>query len=374
MFDLAIRNLSEHKVRTFLTLLGIVIAITAIISLGSISAGINSLVTSTTSGIGSDTIFVTKRFDISKMSMSQMEIGNIEKEKIEAIRSISGVKRVVPIISKNAPTMFGEVDAIDMNDLDIFGAADLTLKEGYWPDNDDEGAVLGYFIANILGVTVGDYIKLNNKEVEVLGIIEEGHGSYDFVIFLPYKYGEEIYDMEGEATQLAIEPYEPSFVNEIRSTIEEEYEDLMTMTMKDALKTAEKMTSTINILTLGIGFVASLVAGIGIIITMYTSVLERKREIGILKAVGALNRTIFLQIVEESIVISFIGNVIGLLLSFYFVDILNEFLLGGSKIALITPELAIGSVVYGILLTIIFTIYPAYVAVKINPIEAIREG
>jgi putative ABC transport system permease protein len=376
MLDLAIKDLKEHRVRTILTVLGIIIAITAIISLGSISAGVNELITSTTSGVGSDTIFVMKNFDFSQMSgpPTALEVENIDEEELESIRSIAGVKRVVPIISKTAPGMFGEVDAIDMDDLDVFGAQDLTLKEGYWPDNNEQGVVMGYVAASMMGVTVGDYITLNKKQVEVLGIAEEGQGSYDLVILMPYKYGEEIYDMEGEANQVAIEPQDPSLVNEIKNAIEEEHDDLMAMTMEDALKMAQEMTATLSVMTLGIGFVASLVAGIGIVITMYSSVLERRREIGILKAVGAFRRTIFKQILEEGLLLSVLGSLTGLLLSFFFVDALNNVLLGGVRLAVITPLLAGGAVAYGILLTLVFSLYPAWIAVKTDPIDAIRKG
>jgi putative ABC transport system permease protein len=376
MLDLAIKDLKEHRVRTVLTILGIIIAITAIISLGSISAGVNELITSSGSKIGSSTIFVTKRFDMSMMSgpPGSFDIGAISAEEIESLRSMAGVSRVVPIISKIPGSMFGEVDAIDMNDLDLFGAADLTLKEGYWPDNDEQGVVMGSVIAGMMGASAGDFITLNNKQVEVFGVAEEGQGSYDLLIVMPYAYGEDIYDMQGEANQIVIEPADISFVDEIKNTIEEEHDDLMAMTVADALKTAEQSTATLNIFTLGIGFVASLVAGIGIIITMYTSVLERRREIGILKAVGAFRRTIFKQIIEEGLILSVVGSLISLAISFFFVDMLNNVLLGGTKIAVITPLLAGGAVAYGIILTLLFSMYPAWVAIKTDPIDAIRKG
>lgn len=376
MLDLAIKDLKEHRVRTILTVLGIIIAITAIISLGSISAGVNELITSSGSKVGSSTIFVTKRFDMSMMSgpPGSFNIGTISADEIESLRSIAGVSRVAPIISKIPGSMFGEVDAIDMNDLDLFGAADLALKEGYWPDNDEQGVVMGSVAAGIFGASSGDFITLNNKQVEVFGIAEEGQGSFDLLIVMPYAYGEDIYDMQGEANQIVIEPADISFVDEIKNTIEEEHDDLMAMTIADALKTAQQSTATLNIFTLGIGFVASLVAGIGIIITMYTSVLERRREIGILKAVGAFRRTIFKQIIEEGLILSVTGSLISLAISFFFVDLLNNVLLGGTKIAVITPLLAGGAVAYGVILTLLFSVYPAWVAIKTDPIDAIRKG
>jgi len=375
MLDLALKDLKEHKVRTILTALGIFIAITAIVSLGSISAGVNELVTSSTGLIGSDTIFVMREFDFSEMTTGppQDMIGEIDADVVGEISSMSGVKRSVPVIAR-AFMGFFEVDGIDMDAVDMFGAQDLEFKEGSWPENDDKGAALGFLPASMLDVAVGDYITLNKKEVEVLGIFEEGSGAYDLVILMPYDYADEIYETEGGATQLIIEPEDVTLVEEIKQTIEDEHDDLDAMTMEDALSMMEEITGTLNIMTFGIGFVASLVAAIGIIITMYTSVLERRRQIGIMKAVGALRRTILMQMLQEGLLLSVISTLLAVGISFFFVDMLNNVLLGGINLAVITPVLAIGAVAYGILLTVISSLYPAWVAVKTDPIKAIREG
>jgi putative ABC transport system permease protein len=375
MLELSLRELKEHKTRTILTGLGIFIAITAIISLGSISAGLNELVTSTTGSIGSDTIFVMKHFDLSQMMGpgGPPQLEDMEAEDVEFLRSVAGVNRVVPIIARQVGGFF-EVDGLDMDDVDLFGSEDLEFIEGTWPENDEEGAAIGYLVANMYGVAVGDYITLNKEDVEVIGIFEEGSGAYDLVILMPYDYADEIYETDGGATQAMIEPIDVSMVEEIKETIEEENDDLDAMTMEDALSMMEEATGTLTVMTLGIGFVASLVAAIGIIITMYTSVLERRRQIGIMKAIGALRRTILQQVLEEGIIISVASSILALGVSFFFVDMLNNVMLGGSNIAVITPVLAIGAVTYGISLTILSSLYPAWIAVKTDPIKAIREG
>jgi putative ABC transport system permease protein len=374
MLDLALKDLKEHKVRTILTALGIFIAITAIVSLGSISAGVNELIAS--SGIiGSDYIFVMKSFDLSEMigPGGTYQIDDIETDTLEGLRSVSGAERVVPIIVRQFGGFF-EVDGIDMDDVDMFGAENLEFKEGGWPENEDKGAALGFLPASMLDLTVGDYITLNKKEVEVMGIFEEGSGAYDLVILMPYDYADEVYEAEGGATQIIIEPQDVLLVQEIKQTIEDEFDDLDAMTMEDALSMVEEVTGTLNIMTFGIGFVASLVAAIGIIITMYTSVLERRRQIGIMKAVGALRRTILTQVLQEGLLLSVISSLLAVGISFFFVDVLNNVLLGGINLAIITPVLAIGAVAYGVLLTVISSIYPAWIAVKTDPIEAIRSG
>lgn len=375
MLDIAVRELSGHKVRTILTALGVFIAITAIVSLGSISTGLNELLTSSTSSIGSDTIFVMKHFDFSGMGPGSGPpvLEDLSAEDVEEIANIPGVKTAVPIIARQLGGFF-EVDGLDIEKADIFGAGDIEFKEGMWPENDEKGAAMGFVAAQSFGVVVGDSITLNKIEVEVVGIFEEGSGAYDLVIIVPYDFADEIYEADGGATQIMLEPIDISQVEEIKEMIEEEHDDLDAMTMEDALSMMQEMTVTLNIMTFGIGFVASFVAAIGIIITMYTSVLERRHQIGIMKATGALGRTIMVQILEEALVISVVSSVLAVGVSFFFVGLLNEVLLGGSNLAMITPALAIGAIMYGVILTILSSLYPARMAVKVDPITAIREG
>ncbi len=372
MFDIAVRELAAHRTRTILTALGIFIAITAIVSLGSISAGLNELIAS--SGIiGSDYVFVMKHFDLSEMAgpPGSYTMEDMTSDQVEELEAVDGVKRVLPIIVRQAGGFF-EVDGMDLEYVDMFGADSLEFNEGMWPGNDDKGVALGYLAASTFDVNVGDYIMLNKKEAEVIGVFEEGSGAYDLVVLMPYDFANEIYEAESGATQVIIEPQDVSMVEEIKDTIESEYDDLDAMTMEDALSMMEEMTGTLNIMTFGIGFVTSLVAAIGIIITMYTSVIERKRQIGVMKATGAYGRTIMMQILEEGMVLSLTSSILAVGVSFFFVDLLNNMLLGGTKLALITPGLAIGAVLYGVILTILASLYPARVAVKVDPIKAIR--
>ncbi|MFH0956284.1 MAG: ABC transporter permease [Candidatus Aenigmatarchaeota archaeon] len=374
MIDIALKELTAHRMRTVLTGLGIFIAITAIVSLGSISAGVNNLVTTTTSSVGSDTIFVMKALDLSHMSGPPgSQMSDLTAEDVAAIASLPGVKRAVPVITRTIGGFTG-VRGISIDDIDLLGKQDVGFKEGGWPENGNMEAALGYIAANTMGVGVGDYLVLNGNEVQVTGIFEEGSGAFDLVVVIPYEAANDIYKADGGATQVVVEPDDVSIVNELKQAIEGEVDGVTAMTMKETLSMMQDMTATLNVMTFGIGFIASLVAAIGIIITMYTSVVERRRQIGIMKATGALGRAIMKQVLEEAAIISVAASLLAVLSSLFMVALLNQVLLGGTQIAIVTPGLAAGAVAYGIVLTLLSALYPARMAVKVDPITAIREG
>jgi putative ABC transport system permease protein len=374
MIDIALKELTAHRMRTVLTGLGIFIAITAIVSLGSISAGVNNLVTTTTSSVGSDTIFVMKATDLSHMSGPPgSQTSDLTAEDVAAISSLPGVKRAVPVITRTIGSFTG-VRGISIDDIDLLGKQDTGFKEGGWPENENMEAAIGYVAANTMGVGVGDYLMLNGKEVQVTGIFEEGSGAFDLVVVLPYEAANDIFNVDGGATQVVVEPDDVSIVNELKQSIEGEIDGVTAMTMKETLSMMQDMTETLNIMTFGIGFIASLVAAIGIIITMYTSVVERRKQIGIMKATGALGWAIMKQVLEEAAIISVVASLLAVLSSLFMVALLNQLLLGGTQIAVVTPGLAAGAVAYGIVLTLLSALYPARMAVKVEPITAIREG
>jgi putative ABC transport system permease protein len=373
MIDLALNDLREHKLRTGLTILGVIIAIASIVSLGSISAGMNLIIESGMKQLGSGMIIVSQKTEINFQTSTS--IRNIDESLIDEFKQISGVARVAPIVRKFSQI---SVIGIDPENVDMFSLENIKFEEGGWFEKDQYEVVIGKAISDSMNLKVGDTITIRNKEFEVVGVFEDtgssgGTGGFNFIVAMPYAVAQEIYDMKGEANAIIIKPDSISDTKAIKNEINERYDDLQAMTTEDLMKRAQNMINRIGIITIGIGVVTSIVAAIGIIITMITSIHERKKQIGIMKAVGAETNTILMQILEEGLIISVLGGIIGLLIGGLLVGVVNDVLLSNMKIASITFGLAAGAFFYGIFLSVVASLYPAWQATKVNPVEAMRE-
>jgi putative ABC transport system permease protein len=372
MIDIALAELRRHKMRTFLTSLGIVIAISAIVSLGSISAGMSILIESTLSQIGADKIMVTKSSGGGGgFGMPQAE--PFDEDIVTEIQQMYGVDDALPIIRS---AYLGAIPVIgaDEKQREFMAFTDVTFKEGGWyDDSDTDSVVMGKDLAESLKLSVGDSIKFGHYDLTVVGVIEGGEmRGANLMAIMPYKLAQEVLNIEGETTLVIVKPSDITLTDTIKQEVRDEYDDMTAMTSEDLLKRAQSIIGSISVVTLGIGFIASLVAALGIIITMITSISERRRQIGIMKAVGARGRDIMVQIFQESIAISIISGIFGLAIGYFAVNGMNSSLFAGMNLAVVTPQLAAGAFAYGVILSIFSAIYPARKASMIDPIEAIR--
>ncbi|HDD46492.1 MAG TPA: ABC transporter permease [Candidatus Aenigmarchaeota archaeon] len=370
MLDIAFKNLAEHKLRTFLTVLGIAIAITAIVALGSISAGMKEIVHSSLKQMGSDTIIVMKHIDI---TYGPPQIREIDEDIANEIAGMDGVELAVPVVRTN---YLGIVPILGINfeDAALFNIEDVDFKDGGWYDDEEYGCVIGKNVAEERKLGVGDEIEINGKKLDIVGVFEAGEiKGMNYIIAMPYTVAQDVLDMKGKATMIIVKPTDIKYTSSIKHQIEEEYDDMQALTTQDMLKMASEITSTVSIVTLGIGFVASIVAAIGIIITMLNSVHERKRQIGIMKAIGANRLWIIIEVLEESLIVSIIAGIAGLVAGSVMVSFVNKYVLAGFNIASVTPELAAFAFIYSISLALVFSLYPAWRASTIDPIEAIRD-
>ncbi|MCD6496048.1 MAG: ABC transporter permease [Candidatus Aenigmarchaeota archaeon] len=370
MLDLSAKELTEHKLRTFLTSLGIVIAIAAIVSLGSISAGMDAMVKDTLRQMGADKIIVTKKITA---GLGAPMIPAFDEDIVDDFKAMNGVDDAVPIIRTN---YLGSVPLIGIEEKDrgFMQMADVDFKEGGWFfDDDTDSVVVGKDFAEARNLNVGDELKIENRKLTVVGIIDAGEmRGLNMMIALPYRLAQDLLDMEGKATVVLIKPGDITQADAIKEQIRDEYEDYDAMTTEDMLARAGNIVGTIGLITIGIGVITSLVAAVGIIITMISSIAERKRQLGIMKAVGASTHVIMMQILQESLIMSIVSGIAGLLIGYMLVGVVNNTLLAGMQIAAVTPALAAGAFLYGIMLSIVSALYPAWKASRTDPIEAIR--
>lgn len=368
--DMTLRSVKRHKIRSFLTAFGVTLAIAAIVSLGSISEGINIMVQEQMT-MASDLIVVTEKgaLDLSTAFTAER---HIDRDIIDELAQIDGVEEISYGIEAMDPTYRSFVIGFLLEHLDMYGLENIEFEEGGWFTGGSFEAVVGYQRGEVDGWAVGDELVLNGDEYTISGVLEEMSGFMDYGIIVPFDSAAETYDMQEYVTEIHIKPVDVRESERIANEIDETFDSVEAITMAEAVEIAEEIVGQIRIMTLAVGIIASVVASIGIINTMMMIVAERKREFGIMKALGAEQRVILFLVLQEGVVLALLGGVVGLLLGALGTEMLNQAI--GRPMATVTPLLAVLSLLYGLGIAIVASLYPAYQAVMVNPVDAMREA
>ena len=404
---ISIRALRQNKTRSVLTMLGIVIGIASVILLMSIGQSAQSLILNQVQSIGSNLIFVipgstgSSRF-ASPASVQGIIIKTLGKNDLDAIRREPSVARATAEVRGQAKIVFENNDATvsyDGTTADLFLIRNFTTTKGAVFTNDDidsfnHVAVLGSEIAHTLfgdRNPVGKLVRLKDATFTVLGVLKsEGLGPFgvdqDNMVLIPISVAQKQLlgiDYYNAITIQANDAYTIDFTqSRIIAVIRQNHritdpakDDFTVRTQADALALLGSITTIMTLFLTSIAAISLVVGGIGIMNIMLVSVVERTREIGLRKAVGATNANIMSQFLVESIMLTFVGGIIGITIGgglttvIYFV--LSTFLATGWVFSLpISAILLAVGVSSGI--GIIFGIYPARQAARKDPIEALR--
>jgi len=400
LFKYSVSNLWSRKMRSFLTILSILIGITAIYALISFGQGINKYMNDFAQEMGSDKIFLmpgggitqapgtsnilfteddldflSKSNGISEATAMMIDSGKIEfkdyREKYPYVMGLStdsGEKRLIE-------EMFGGIGVMQGRGL----------KKG-----DGLKAALGYSytIPNRMfkkAMSVGDKIEINDVKVEVIGFYEEiGNPGDDANVYLSQEGFKEIFDTdEFEYIYLRVSPdKDPS---EIAERINEKFrkrrgqkegeEDFTIQTFEDVMATFTNMILILNGVLVMIALISLVVAAVNIMNTMYTSVLERTKEIGVMKAIGSRNRQILNVFLVESGILGLIGGILGISLG-YGIAKMGQAAARASGLTFLRPHfplwLTIGSLLFAFLVGAASGTLPAIRASKQKPVDALR--
>lgn len=384
---IALKNIQNNKLRAFLTMLGIIIGVSAVIIMVALTEGAASDVTNQVKGLGTNLITVSIRNSGEESGPRR----SLDYNEAKKMAEIPGISTVSPIISGNVNVRNGNKSAnISLEGVDSYyeKLENISMASGRSLlqidlDQRYEVVVLGANVANDLFGTadpVGESIKINGKSYEVVGVFSEKgssiQGSVDDKVFIPLTSAGRLLNQDQiQLVKLSVRSEEQvetaiiqvdKYLSRVFSGDDDYYNIL---NAQDMLETLNYVTSTFTLLTGGIASISLLVGGIGIMNIMLVSVTERTREIGIRKALGAKKKDILMQFLIESVVLSGIGGVIGLLTGIGGVTLLSD-LLNISNV--ISGTMVLLSVGFSVLVGVIFGIYPANKAAKLNPIDALR--
>lgn len=405
----ALDGLLSNKLRSSLTMLGVIIGVGAVIALMSIGAGAQAEITSQINSIGTNLLIV--------MPMSSGRVGGgsgstayITMDDVEALSNPLNVRDtlyVVPEYSTNGQIIFGDqnfsVTALGTIP-DYLPLNDLTLAQGEFISQSDldkssKVAVLGSQVAeDLFGdfSPVGQKIKITNADgtqkttLKVIGVLEEQGGSMfnsvDSNIIVPISTAQtkltNARNVYGDLTVNRVNISAPSedVVDAVNAQIEAvlriehklsalDDADFQVINQADLLEMATTVTDTMTVFLGAIAGISLLVGGIGIMNIMLVSVTERTREIGLRKAVGARKGDVLLQFLMEAVILSLIGGVVGILLGVGIGQLVN---LTGLITSVVTVDSILLAVGFSFAIGLFFGIYPANQAANLNPIEALR--
>jgi len=403
-FDLAYKNIRERMSRSILTLLGIAIGIMAIISLMAVGEGMNEAVTGELSNL-SDTIIVSTGEGFSTSGLAMGGGVSISEDNGEYLtdRDIADIKRIHGIkeVSTQLSSMgFAEFNGRDVS-VSIVGMDSKSMELRYGRENLESGSlldegdknkiVIGHEVANEYFdsyVSIGSRIKINGKKFVVHGIFaEEGGGGISSTSNSVLLNLEDFKKLTGESNIRAatVRVYDISDVeliaDEIEQRINENHgeDDYVTAnTMSSILDSIQNVIGIMQTVLLAIASIALVVASIGIMNTMLTSVMERTHDIGIMKAIGAMNKDIMLIFIFEGMLVSFVGGIFGILFGVFGSQAISALMfrsgMGGgvTVIPIITIVSVVIAVGVSIFVGILSSLYPAMKAARMSPIEAVR--
>ena len=386
---MAFKAIWGNKVRSFLTMLGVIIGVMSVTVLMAIGQGTTSSVTDSISSMGTNMISVTIQtrrfgFGMNKSSRSSSAKGTVilKAEDVLALKDNEYIQYVSPTVSGSLTVKAGSTNttaSIMGVYPDYANIVSTELASGrYIIDADVENrsavCVIGPDLAeDLFGNTnvVGNTLHVNGRMFKIVGVLD-GTSS---TLVLPFTLAQRMLESTS-ITSFYVSATDSTVVSAAQTAVErflyKKYQDDSTysiMNQEEMLEAMEETAGTLSLMLGGIAGISLLVGGIGIMNIMLVSVTERTREIGIRKAIGAKRRNILLQFLIESVVLSGMGGLLGLLLGYGLMHLLESYMGMSVTASAGVAQLAMG---FSMFVGVVFGLYPANKASKLKPIDALH--
>jgi len=380
---LTIKNITRNRSRFLLTLLGITVGIASLVTLLSLGSSLEREIKQQAHLLGANLLVTPRGWcayeQIAVLTGEQLPEA-IASEDVDKISSIPGIT-TVPYLTQRSAIANSPVPVIGILPEEMKKFKGWQIEKGsYLTEGDNNSIVVGNGLEEQFSLAVGDLIKVRGREFSVRGILAETGSNDDIAVFMPLNIVQEIYQTGEKVSYIAVRVDDISKINEYTLAIEEAA-NVAVISDKQLLNSVMSIIGTVGNTLRLISAVAVLAACFGIANTMTMAVYERKREIGILKAIGGRNRSVFSIFLLESVTYGIIGGLLGLVVGFAFTSLASPYLVQNEFTAFLRGSQGMG--VYDVAIIVLETLafsagisavsglYAARRAAKLVPVEAI---
>jgi len=374
MFKTAWRSISRRKFRSALTTLGVIIGISTIVSLMTLGYGMRHQVETTLNEILGAGIIVSS-------SGGGVDI----PEYVQSfILQVPGVNECVPVITTMMKMGEEPILTVGIDPDQALKLYHVTLEEGEIPEKEEGDAVVfGVSTASRFGIKVNDTVTLSptsggkSKTFKVVGLLRSvGAGEMDIGCFMSLESAQDLLGKGGYVSAFLVRLQDPQLGEEVEQALKQMFPKAEITRQEELMRQIDRIMNIINGVLLALAAISLGVGGLGILNTVMMSVHERRREIGMLKAVGAERWHVLLLFLSEALIISLIGGGIGCGLGLAGVYLIQWFVSTlGLELTiplLISPSILAGAILIAAGIGVIAGLYPSWQAANVPPVEALR--
>lgn len=385
---MAVNSIRHRKLRSWLTVVGIIIGVAAIISLMTMSRSLESTIQQQFETFGANRILISAKGFQGPGTLSQ----GLTADDVTTIEKIPGFKYVSPGLFRSAEVKYNKetgftlIGALPAADYELFYEdSSIEIDEGRTiKDNEMNVAVIGSRVAAEMfskEIGIGNKITINKADFKIVGIMEEiGNAQDDNQINIPLEAAREVFNEPDSVDTIIAQVKSSSDIPQLQEKIEKELErkrgdtNFQVLTATQILEQINQVLGVMQIVLVGIAAISLVVGAIGIMNSMYTSVLERTKEIGIMKSIGARNPDILQLFLMESGLIGLVGGLIGTAIGSGMALAVGPFAKNAGFPLIITlePLVLVFGLLFAFIVGMISGILPAYQASKLKPVDALR--